>query len=260
MISKLASIHPTAKIATNVTVEDFAVIGADVEIGDNCIIKSHSVIRGPTVIGNNNVIYQFASIGDQPQDLKFGDEISYLEIGDNNTFREYVSVNRGTKHGGSVTRIGNNNLFITHSHVAHDCQIGDYNILGNCTALAGHVELADHIILSANTKVTQFLSIGSYVFSTISTNISKNIPPFVWVSGQPAQALTLNKVGLLRNGFSKQEIAQVRKLHKVFFRMSYKLETALAEIEKITKDNPKLNIFTDFVKQHKDHALGIIRK
>lgn len=261
LISPLADIHPNATIGDNVSIGAFSVIGDNVSIGDNSEIAPHVVLKGPTKIGKNNKIYQFASIGDAPQDLKFGTETTYLEIGDDNVFREYCSVNRGTKHGGGTTRIGNNNLFITYSHIAHDCQIGDFNVIGNACALAGHVIIGDRVTLSGYTKISQFLSIGSFVFTAMGIGITKHIPPFSWVAGDPARAVTINKIGLSRNGFSDEDVKQAKKLHRLFFKTSgLKLDEITAKVYELTKSHPNLKQFSDFVQQHQNHKIGILRK
>ena len=260
MISNLADIHKSAKIGENVCIGAFSTIGSDVEIGNNTIIKPNSYIKGPCKIGSNNQIFQFSSIGDDPQDLKFSGESSALEIGDNNVFREYVSINRGTKNGGMITKIGNNNLFITHSHVAHDCKIGNNNIIGNASALAGHVELGDSVTLSGYTMISQYLNIGSFAFTSMGAAITKNIPPFMWIAGKPTRAVTFNRVGMIRNGYSSTETKIIRKAHLLLTDLTISFNKAISEIEALIGGNEKLKVFIDFIKRHKNHSSGIIRR
>jgi UDP-N-acetylglucosamine acyltransferase len=177
MIHSTAIIDPTAIIADDVTIGPYSIIGPKVEIGSGCIIKSHVVINGPTKIGSNNQFYQFCSVGEDPQDKKYAGEATTLEIGDNNLIRENVTINRGTVQGGGITKIGDNNWIMAYVHIAHDCIIGNDNILANNASLAGHVVVDDQVILGGFTLVSQFNYIGSHAFSAMGSVISRNIPP-----------------------------------------------------------------------------------
>lgn len=260
MISALASIDACAIIGDNTTIGDFTVIGKDVEIGKNCVIKAYVFIQGPTKIGNNNTIHQFSSIGDNPQDLSFSDEITTLEIGHNNVFREYFSVNRGTQNGLGITCIGNHNFFMTNVHIAHDCTVGNYNVITNNSALAGHCSMGDYIVLGGYTMVSQFVNIGSYVFSVMGSGINKNIPPFVYLSGNSAKTLGINKIGLDRQGFNALELAAIKKIYHIFFKQQCTLPLALEKIDNICDKLPKLQIFNQFIRKFSNHKLAIIRR
>ena len=203
MIDPTAIIHPESDIAPDVDVGPYTVIGKNVSVDSGTSIGSHVVIKGPTKIGPNNKIYHFCSIGDDPQDKKYhGEGDSILEIGSGNTFREYVSINRGTGEGGGKTIIGNNNWIMAYVHIAHDCIIGSNTIFANNATLAGHVTIDDYVILGGFTGVHQFCRIGGYSFSAISSVIVKDVPPYVLVSGNTAKPSGLNREGLKRHGFS----------------------------------------------------------
>lgn len=213
MIHQTAIIDPTAKIAEDVEIGPYSIIGANVEIDSGTWIGPHVVINGPTKIGKDNRIFQFASIGEEPQDLKYNGEETTLEVGDRNTIREFVTFNRGTPDDAGVTRIGSDNLFMAYAHVAHDCQIGDNIIFANNASVAGHVHVGNYAILGGFTAVHQFTQIGEHSFSGLGTIINRDIPPYVIVAGNHAQAYGLNKNGLKKRGFESDTI---RALHKVF--------------------------------------------
>ena len=186
------------------SVGPFSVIGPDVSIGPRTVIGPHVVINGPTIIGADNQIFQFASIGDAPQDKKYHGEPTRLEIGDRNVFREICTVNRGTTHDQGVTRIGNDNLFMAYSHVAHDCMVGDKTVFANCAALGGHVEVGDWVILGGLTAVHQFRKIGAHAFLAGGAIVTRDVPPYVMVAGNPAVPHSVNSEGLKRRGFSER--------------------------------------------------------
>lgn len=248
MIDSRAIIHPEARIADDVEIGAFSIIGADVEIGSGTWIGPHVVINGPTRIGRDNRIFQFASLGEQPQDLKYAGEPTRLEIGDRNTIREYVTMNRGTVNGGGVTRVGNDGLFMAYTHIAHDCQVGDHVIMSNAASLAGHVKLADHVILGGFTTVHQFTSIGEFSFSGMSTAINRNVPPYLGVTGNYAYSFGLNKTGLKRNGFSAESIAALHKAYKLLIRSANPQETAYAEVESLAAAFPEVARFLAFIR------------
>jgi UDP-N-acetylglucosamine acyltransferase len=201
MIHQTALIDPSAKIAKNVVIGAYSIIGANVEIGAGTHIAPHVVINGPTRIGKDNQFFQFCSIGEKPQDLKYKNEPSHLIIGDRNTIREYVSLHRGTADGINITKIGNDNLLMANVHVAHDCLVGNHVILANATALAGHVIVEDHVILGGYTTVHQFSSIGTHAFTGFSTAIDRDVLTFFTVAGNRARAIGINKEGLKRRKF-----------------------------------------------------------
>ena len=215
MIHPQAIIDPTAKIADDVSIGPFTVIGADVEIGSGTTVASHVVINGPTKIGKDNRIFQFASVGEKPQDLKFNDEPTELVIGDRNTIREFATINRGTDDGGGTTRIGNDNWLMAYIHIAHDCQVGDNTIFANNASLAGHAVIEDFVILGGFTLVHQFCKIGQHAFCGMGSAISKDIPPYIMVNGSPAHTHGLNSEGIKRKGFSKDALKALREAYKI---------------------------------------------
>ena len=256
VIHSTAIIDPSATIADNVSIGPYSVIGADVHIGEGCEIASHVVIEGPTTIGKNNRIFQFASIGAEPQDKKFAGEATRLEIGDNNLIRESVTINRGTEQGGGVTRIGSNNWIMAYVHIAHDCIIGSNNIFANNASLAGHVEIDDYVILGGFTLVSQFNAIGSYAFSAMGSVISRHVPPYVLVSGHMAEPFGINLEGLRRNKFSTGQIRHIKQAYKLLYRSGLKLEQAIQQINAITQEDDELARLLHFLDKQQG---GIIR-
>jgi len=231
LIHPTAIIDPAARLAEDVSVGPWTLIGADVEIGPGCRIDTHVVIKGPTRIGRNNHIYSFASIGDDPQDKKYDQDVeSVLEIGDDNTIREYCTINRGTALGGGMTRVGSDNWIMAYAHIAHDCQVGDHTIFANNASLAGHTVIEDHVILGGFTGVHQFCRLGAHSFSAASTLVLKDVPPFIMVSGNPAKAHGLNREGLKRRGFSREELNALRQAYRIIYRQGLTLEQATAEL------------------------------
>lgn len=230
MISELAVIHPSAKIGTNVKIGPFSVIGADVEIGDDTEIGPHVVIQGPTTIGQRNKIFQFSSIGEAPQDKKYAGEKTTLHIGDDNIIREFVTISRGTIQDEGTTIIGNRNLLMAYVHVAHDCQVGSDIVFSNNASIAGHVKVQDNANLGGFVGVHQFCSIGSYSFCAGGSIITKDVPPYVMVSGHPAQVYGLNQVGLRRRGFTDASILALKQAYKIFFRQGHTSEEAVGLI------------------------------
>ena len=247
MIHPQAIIDPTASIDENVCIGPFTVIGANVEIGSGTDIASHVVINGPTKLGRNNHIFQFASVGEKPQDLKFHNEPTRLEVGDDNTIREYATLHRGTPGGGGVTRIGNNNLFMVSSHVAHDCQIGNHCILANATALAGHVEVGDYAILGGYTTVHQFTRIGTHAFSGFSTAIDRDVLPFFTVAGNRARAVGINKEGLKRRGFDPESIRALQAAFKLLVKSAYSHRQVLQEVELLADTHENVRLMLNFL-------------
>lgn len=247
MIHPQALIDPSAKIADNVSIGPFTVVGADVEIGAGTSIAPHVVINGPTTIGKDNTIFQFASIGEKPQDLKFNDEPTRLIIGDRNTVREYVTLHRGTPDGHYETIIGSDNLFMASCHVAHDCIIGDNVVMANATALAGHVVVEDHVILGGYTTVHQFTRIGSHAFSGFSTAIDRDVLPFFTVAGNRARAIGINKVGLKRKGFSSETIRALQEAFKLLIKSTSSHKVAREKVNEIAGHDENVRKIVDFL-------------
>lgn len=257
MIHSTALIHEGSKIGEGVSIGAYSIIGPDVEIGTGCWIGPNVVINGPTRLGNNNRIYQFCSIGDDPQDKKYtGERDSALEIGDGNVIREYCSINRGTLLGGGVTRLGNDNWIMAYVHIAHDCLVGSHTVLANNTTLAGHVVIDDYVILGGFTGVHQFCRIGKYSFSAIASIIVKDIPPYLMISGNKAKPSGLNKEGLKRNGFSGHTIKNLKAAYKLVYRNGLLLQEAVEKLAELEKDCPEVSEFGRFIQQS---ARGIAR-
>jgi UDP-N-acetylglucosamine acyltransferase len=247
VIDPHALVSPQARLAADVTVGPFTVIGPDVEIGSRTIVGPHVVINGPTRIGEDNHIFQFASIGDAPQDKKYKGEPTRLQIGDRNVFRESCTVNRGTTHGDGVTRIGNDNLFMAYSHVAHDCSVGDKVIFANCAALAGHVEIGDWVILGGLTAVHQFVKIGAHAFLAGGAIVQRDVPPYLLVAGNPAKPHSVNSEGLKRRGFDEEQVRNIREAYRVVYRSDLRLVEALEKLKPIAAARSEIRAFVDFI-------------
>ena len=256
MIDSHAIIHPNAKIAPDVKVGPWTVIGPDVEIGEGTIVASHVVIKGPTVIGKHNHIYQFSSVGEDTPDLKYKGEPTRLVIGDHNTVREGVTIHRGTIQDRNETTIGNHNLIMAYVHVGHDSVIGNHCILVNNTALAGHVHVGDWAILSGYTLVHQFCHIGMHSFTGMGTAVGKDIPAYVMVTGNPAEAKSINAEGLRRRGFSADEIATITKAYKIIYRRGLTIDEALVEVEALV---PECDRLLPLIHSIKESTRGIVR-
>jgi UDP-N-acetylglucosamine acyltransferase len=247
VIDPRAVVSPQARLAADVAVGPFSVIGPDVEIGAGTIVAPHVVINGPTRIGAANRIFQFASIGDAPQDKKYQGEPTRLEIGDRNVFRESCTVNRGTTHDKGVTRIGNDNLFMAYSHVAHDCLIGNEVVFANCAALAGHVEIGDFVTLGGLTAVHQFVKIGAYAFSGGGTIVTRDVPPYVMVAGNPAEPHGVNAIGIKRRGFSEEQVRNVREAYRILYRSELKLTEAVDKLRALGETQPEVRALAEFI-------------
>ncbi len=255
MIHETAIVHPDAKLGNNVSVGPYTLIGPDVEIGDDCQIHSHVVIKGPSKIGKNNRIFQFASIGEDCQDKKFAGEKTTLEIGDNNIFRESVTVHRGTVQDRGFTRIGSNNLFMAYAHVAHDCIVGDGCIFANACTLAGHVVVGDGAILGGLSAVHQFCQIGSYCFAGGGSIILKDLPPFVML-GHDGKPHGINSEGLRRRGKSKETIMAIKRAYRTVFRSGNTTAESISELENAAQNEPDVQMLLDFLK---GSTRGIVR-
>jgi len=249
MIHPTAIIDPKAKVGADVKIGPYSVIGAEVEIGSGTEIGPHVTINGPTTIGSDNHIYQFASVGEDPQDKKFADERTFLEIGDRNVIREFTTIHRGTTQDESLTRIGSDNLLMAYTHVAHDCMIGDDVILANAASLGGHVHIDSHVILGGFSIVHQFCHVGAYCFSAMGSAITRDVPPYVMVGGRPTQPHGINQVGLERRGFSKQTVLQIKRAYKALYKSKKSLQEATEVLEAMAAETSEVQIMVDFIKQ-----------
>lgn len=247
MIDPRAVIDARAEIAAGVEIGPYAIIGPDVSIAAGCRIGPHAVIRGPTRLGPNNLVFQFASIGDAPQDKKYQGEPTRLEIGAGNTFREFCTVNRGTAHDVGVTRIGDDNWFMSYTHVAHDCQIGSHCVLANCATLGGHVELGDWVIMAGFSGVHQFCKIGAHCFLANNAAVTRDVPPFLMVTGQPAEPHSVNSEGLKRRGFTPEQIRNIRNAFRILYRSGLKLAPATEQLKALAASQPEIVPFVEFL-------------
>lgn len=257
MIDAHAIIHPNARLAADVHVGPWTVIGENVEIGEGTWIGPHVVINGPTKIGKNNKIFQFASVGEVPQDKKYNDESTWLEIGDNNVIRECCTINRGTIQGGGVTKVGNNNLFMAYVHIAHDCIVHNHTVFANGASLAGHVVVNDYAIFSGFTGAHQYCRIGAYSFIAKGALIVKDVPPYVLVAGieKPA-AHGLNVEGLRRHDFRHETVVALRKAYKIIYRSGLLIKDILEQLNDIAVDHPEVKLLKEFLETSER---GIIR-
>ena len=235
-----ASIHPTAvvdpgaRLGADVRIGAFTLIGADVEIGDGTVIGPHCSVHGPTRIGRENQIHGHAAIGGEPQDKKFAGERAELVIGDRNTIREFVTLNRGTGDGGGITRIGDDNWFLAYTHVAHDCIVGNRCVFSNNATLAGHVTVGDHVILSGFTGIHQFCRIGAHAFIGMGAFVNGDVPPFVMVAQDKyARPRGINAEGLKRRGYDAARIAAIKRAYRALYMGDARLDEAKAELEDI---------------------------
>ena len=246
-IDPRASVSPGAELADDVEVGAFAVIGPDVVIGAGTKIAPHAMVMGPTVLGRNNHVFQFASVGEAPQDLKYKGEPTRLEVGDNNVFRECTTIHRGTVTGHAVTRIGSHCLFMAYSHVAHDCIVGDRCVLSNATALAGHVELGDFVILSGYAGIHQFCKVGAHAFLANNAAVTRDVPPFLMVAGSPAEPKGINAEGLKRRGFTPEQVANIKQAYRILYRSKLKLTEATEQLTEFARTAPEVQPFVDFL-------------
>lgn len=249
LIDPSAIIDPSAKLADDVTVGPWTIIGPGVEIGAGSIIASHVVIKGPTKIGCHNHIYQFSSVGEDTPDLKYQGEATRLVIGDHNVIREGVTIHRGTVQDRSETTIGNHNLIMAYAHIGHDSVIGNHCILVNNTALAGHVHMDDWAILSGYTLVHQYCHIGAHSFTAMGTAVGKDIPAFVTVAGNPAEARSMNFEGMRRRGFSEEAIQALRRAFKTVYRQGLTVDDALQAMAESAAEHPEVELFCASVRQ-----------
>ncbi|MCD1125064.1 acyl-ACP--UDP-N-acetylglucosamine O-acyltransferase [Jinshanibacter sp. LJY008] len=262
MIDNTVFIHPTsiveegAVIGANVHIGPFCWVGSQVEIGPGTVLKSHVVVNGVTKIGADNQIYQFTSVGEVNQDLKYAGEPTRVEIGDRNRIRESVTIHRGTVQGGGLTKIGSDNLLMINAHVAHDCQIGNRCILANNATLAGHVEIDDFAIIGGMTAIHQFCVIGAHVMVGGCSGVAQDVPPYVIAQGNHATPFGVNIEGLKRRGFEKDALHAIRNAYKLLYRSGKTLDEVKPEIEELAKQQPAVQLFVDFFSRS---TRGIIR-
>lgn len=247
MIHPTAVVDSAAKLDEDVRIGPYAVIGADVEIGSGTQVGPHAVIQGDCRIGRDNEIFQFSSVGEAPQDKKYRGEKTALHIGARNTIREYATINRGTAQGHGVTRVGDDNYFMAYSHVAHDCVVGNHTVFANGASLGGHVRIEDHVILGGFVLVHQFCRVGMHCFCGMGTAISKDVPPYAMVSGNPARPHGINAEGLRRRGFSAESIRQIRQAYRVLYRSKLRLDDAVEEIRRLAGDRPEIGALVEFL-------------
>jgi len=266
MTSLAAGIHPTAlvdpqaELDASVQVGPYAVIGPHVRVGAGTTVGAHCVIEGHTTIGSGNRIFQFASLGAEPQDKKYAGEPTRLEIGNGNTIREFVTINTGTVQDAGVTRVGDDNWIMAYVHIAHDCCLGDHIILANSVQLAGHVHLGDWVFLGGLTGVHQFVRIGAHAMTAFQTRLAQDLPPFVTAGGNPAEAQSINAEGLRRRGYAPERIAIVKQMHRLLYRKGLTLAAAREQIEalrgEVTEADADIALMQDFLTHA---ARGIVR-
>jgi UDP-N-acetylglucosamine acyltransferase len=251
-----ALVHPSARLADGVTVGPYCVIGPQAQIGEGTWIGAHVVIDGRIRIGRRNRIFHFSSLGAPPQDKKYAGEDTGVEIGDDNTIREYVTINRGTTHDVGVTRLGNENWVMAYVHFAHDCQIGSKTIFANACQLAGHVHVGDWAIFGATTLVHQFVHIGAHAFTGMGTYLPQDLPPYVTAAGNMARPYGINSEGLKRRGFAPQTINALKRAYRTLYRSGLALEEARRELEAQAREVPEVGEILRFLAGSKR---GLIR-
>ncbi len=256
MIHSTAIISDSAKIDDKVEIGAYSVIGGDVEIGSGTRIDSHVVINGPTKIGRDNHIYQFASIGDDPQDKKYGDEPTRLIIGDRNTIREFCTLSRGTVQDLGETIVGDDNWIMAYVHIAHDCVVGNKTIMANNVTLAGHVHVGDWVIFGGFSGAHQFATVGAHAFLGMYAGVNRDVPAYTMVAGQPAAPRGINSEGLKRRDFSEEQIRNIKNAYRLVYRKGLKLSEATEQIEELSKHQPELVIFLESLRSSER---GIIR-
>ncbi|MDX1380777.1 MAG: acyl-ACP--UDP-N-acetylglucosamine O-acyltransferase [Xanthomonadales bacterium] len=247
MIHPTAVIEDGAELADDVEVGPFTVIGPKVKIGPGTRIGPHVVLTGRTTIGRNNRIFQYCSLGEEPQDKKYAGEDTELQIGDDNTIREGCTFSRGTVQDDGITRIGNDCWIMAYVHIAHDCKLGDHLIIANNTSLAGHVHVGDHAILSGYSLIHQFCSVGEHSFTSFASYVNQSIPPYVTVAGEKARAKGVNTEGLRRRGFTPEQIQNVRRAYRILYRSGLPLEEATVQLRELAETQPEVKVLADFL-------------
>jgi UDP-N-acetylglucosamine acyltransferase len=256
VIHPSAIIHPGARVGANVSIGAYSVVGEHVEIGDDTRIGPHVVIEGHTRIGRNNRVFQFCSLGAVPQDKKYANEPTRLEIGDGNTVREFCTFNCGTVQDAGVTRLGNDNWIMAYVHLAHDCQIGDHTIFANNAQLAGHVQVGDHAILGGFTGVHQFVRVGAHSFTAIATVLLHDLPPYVMAAGDTAKPYGINVEGLRRRGFSAESMAAIKRAYKTLYKSGLTLDQAREELAEQARTCTEVGVLSEFLQAC---SRGIVR-
>ena len=256
MIHPTAIIHPGATLGANVSVGAYSLVGEHVEVGDNTWIGPHVILEGHLRVGRDNRIFQFSSLGGEPQDMKYRGEPTRVEIGDRNTIREYCTINAGTVQDAGVTRLGNDNWIMGYVHIAHDCQVGSNTILASNAQIAGHCHVGDWVILGGMTGVHQFVHIGAHAMTGGGTILFQDVPPYVMASGSPAKTFGVNTEGLRRRGFSDESISALRGAYKTIYRNGLRLAEAVDELAAQQEKIPELKILVEFLRQAKR---GILR-
>lgn len=254
-IHPTAIIDPSAHIGADVEIGPYCIIGPNVTLGDGCWLQHHVTLCGPTVIGRNNRFYAYTSIGQQTQDLKYTGEPTGLEIGDDNTFREFVTVHRATSPG-DTTRIGHRGNFLAYAHIAHDCVVGDDVIFSNNGTLAGHVTVGDHAIIGGLTAVHQFCRIGRFAILGGCTKVVQDVPPFMIADGNPAQIRGINKVGMERNAFPAETMRMIKEAYRILYRSDFNVKQAAEQISSRLEQLPEICQLLDFLGSS---GRGIIR-
>ncbi len=246
-IHSTAIVDSKAQLANDVEIGAYSIIGPDVKIDSGTRVGPHVVINGHATIGKNNQIFQFSSLGEVPQDKKYKNEPTQLEIGDNNTIREFCTFNRGTAQDKGITKIGDNNWIMAYVHIAHDCHVRNNTIMANNSSLAGHVDVYDHAILGGFTLVHQFCKVGEHVITAVGSVVFKDIPPYVTAAGYDAQPHGINAEGLKRRGFSADSITNIKRAYKTLYRQSLTLEEAKLALSEQVLSAPELQILIDFL-------------
>jgi UDP-N-acetylglucosamine acyltransferase len=249
LIHATAIIDNRADIDSSVEIGPYAIIDGEVSIGAGTRVDGHATIKGPTRIGADNHIYQFASIGDDPQDKKYKGEATSLEIGDRNTIREFCTINRGTVQDQGSTRIGDDNWIMAYAHIAHDCVVGNGTIFANNASIAGHVHVGDFAILGGFTAVHQFCQIGMLALTSMFTYVTKDVPAFVVASGRPAEPRGINAEGIKRRGYSATALRNIREAYKVVYRQGLRLEEAMLELERRVSSQAELQPLLDSLRR-----------
>jgi UDP-N-acetylglucosamine acyltransferase len=242
-----AIVDPAARIADDVEIGPFCVIGADVEIGAGTCVGAHCVIQGPTRIGRHNRIHAHGVIGGDPQDKKYAGEPTRLEIGDHNTIREFVTINRGTVQDAGVTRIGDHNWIMAYVHIAHDCVVGNHTIFANAASLAGHVRVDDYVILGGFTLVHQFCQIGAHAFTSMGSIVNRDVPPYVTVAGNFAEPKGINSEGLKRRGYDSDRIMSIRRAYKTLYKSGLPLAEAREQLAAAARSAPDVGLLLEFI-------------
>lgn len=250
-IHSTAIVHPEAKLHPSVEVGPYSVIGPKVQMGEGCWVGPHAVVEGDTTLGARNRIFQFASVGAVPQDLKYAGEPTRLVLGDDNTVREFTTLHIGTAGGGGLTRIGNGNLFMAYSHVAHDCVVGNGCVLANSVALAGHVEVGDNVILGGLSAVHQFTRLGDHSFVAGGAMVAMDVPPYCTAQGDRAELMGLNTVGLSRQGFTDEQIGRIKEGYRILFRSKLGLNEALAKLRAEYGGHSEIDLLLNFIASSK---------